>query len=286
MNLVFGAGFMGKKICDELGYRLISRKDCDATNPDEIKAVFKEEKPDIVINAMGKTNGPGAIGVDWCESNKEETIMSNIIAAVNLCVECSLAGIYFVHLGSGCVYNGDNDGKGFTEEDEPNFYGPQFYAKTKIDAERILKNFPSLIIRLRMPIDKYPGERNLIDKLKGYKKLIDKKNSMTTLPHMLKALRFLIEKRKTGIFNFTNPGRISPAEIMGLYQEIVNPNHKFEVFSIEELDKTTLSKRSNCYLNTEKLQKELKGSGAELPEIHEAVRECLENYKKMLNQNK
>jgi len=279
-GIVFGAGFLGNKISQEFNYKLISRKECDVANQKEVRNILEQEKPDVVINAVGKTSGPGAIGIDWCELHKEESIQSSIVAAINLCTECSLKKIYFVHLGSGCIYAGDNQGKGYSEEDEPNFYGPQFYAKTKIDSERILKNFPCLILRIRMPIDDYPNPRNLIDKIKVYKKLIDKENSMTTIPHFIKALKVLIDKRTIGVFNFTNPGKISPADIMFLYKKIVNPNHEFEVFSTDELDKITISKRSNCYLNTDKLQKELKFSGAELPEIHQAVRECLENYKK------
>ena len=282
MNLIFGAGYMGKRLSEELGYKLISRKECDVSDQEQIKSVLEKENPQIVINAVGKTSGPGSIGIDWCELNKEETLRSNVIAAINLCLECSLRKIYFVHLGSGCVYFGDNGGKCYTEEDESNFYAPQFYASTKIDSERILKNFPCLILRIRMPIDDKPSERNTIDKIKSYKKLIDEKNSMTTIPHMIKALKVLIEKRETGIFNFTNPGTISPAEIMRIYEEIVDSSHSFEVFSIQDLDKITVSKRSNCYLNTDKLNGVLKGSGAELPEIYEAVRECLLRYKERI----
>ena len=193
-----------------------------------------------------------------------------------------------MHLGSGCMYQGDNNGKGWSEEDEPNFYGPQFYAITKIDAERTLRHLPGLIIRLRMPIDDRPvveyrdgkkWARDFISKVAGYKRVIDVQNSMTTVPHMIKAIGALIEKRANGIYNFTNAGTMSAADLMGMYREIVAPEHKFEVFSLEELDKITLGKRSNCILDSSKLERELRGTGAEMPEIHIAAEECLRRYR-------
>jgi len=271
-TIIFGEGFLGTRLKNSLN--CLSTK----INPLDIKALssfLDKERPDIVINAIGKTGRPN---IDWCEDNKQLTIESNVIAAANLCVECFKRNIYFVHLGSGCIYYGDNDGKGFSEEDEPNFYGPQFYAKSKILAEKILREFPSLILRIRMPIDEKPHERNLINKLLKYNKLIDVQNSMTTIPEMLEVIKTLIKKRKIGIYNLVNPGTISPVEIIEMYKELIDPSHNLEVLSLEELNKITKGKRSNCVLNTDKLKSE----GIILPEIHQAVRNSLLKYKENL----
>lgn len=271
-TIVFGEGFLGTRLKNYLN--------CSSTklNPLDInllKEFLDKEQPNVVINAIGKTGRPN---IDWCEDNKELTIESNVLAATNLCIECSKRGIYFVHLGSGCIYYGDNNGKGFSEKDEPNFYGPQFYAKTKILAEKIIKEFPSLILRIRMPVDEEPHERNLIDKLLKYNKLINIQNSMTTIPEMLDAIKILIQKRKTGIYNLVNSGTISAAEIITMYKELINPYHDFGGLSLEELDNLTKARRSNCVLNTDKLKLE----GINLPEIHQAVRNCLLKYKESL----
>lgn len=271
-GIVFGAGFLGTRIGGCLDFPIIPRSEVDVLNLKSLKEFLDYEKPDIVINAVGKTGKPN---IDWCEEHKEETMQSNVSAAINLCTESVKRGIYFVHLGSGCIYSGDNQGRGYTEEDEPNFYGPQFYAKTKIIAEKSLKEFPCLQLRIRMPIDDLPNERNLIDKLRRYPKVIDIKNSMTTVPDMLLTMKKLIERKETGIYNLVNPGTISALEIMQLYKEIVDTNHKFEIMSLNELDQITVGKRSNCYLNTEKLEKVYK-----MPEIHKAVESCLLEYKK------
>jgi dTDP-4-dehydrorhamnose reductase len=271
-GIVFGKGFLGTRLAKELNFVI---SDLRISDKKTLDSYLDKEKPNIIINAIGKTGRPN---VDWCESHKEETIFSNVVAPIILCTSCSEREIYFVHLGSGCIYYGDNDGKGFSEEDEPNFYGPQFYAKTKILSEKALREFPCLQLRLRMPIDNKSHQRNLIDKLKNYSKLINIQNSMTTVPHLIEATKKLIEKRRTGIYNITNPGTISAAEIMRMYKETVDPSHSFEIMSIKELDRVTLGKRSNCKLNTDKLQSE----GIDIPEIHKAVRECLLKYKNYL----
>jgi dTDP-4-dehydrorhamnose reductase len=201
----------------------------------------------------------------------------NVIAAYLLLEQCLARDIHLTHVSSGCIYQGDNNGKGFSETDEPNFFGPQFYAKTKIISEKILAQFPCLQLRIRMPIDDRPSERNLIDKLVKYPRVIDVQNSMTTVPDFIPALRTLVERSKTGIYNVVNPGTISAQEIMQLYREFVDANHTFEVFSLDDLDKVTVGKRSNCRLSVEKLKLE----GIVLPEIQEAVISCLKNYRRV-----
>jgi|SRR3989344_848894 len=269
-GVVFGKGFLGTRIAQELSYKQAGYD----TNPLELENLrdyLEMEKPLVVINGIGKTGRPN---IDWCETHKTETVYSNVIAAVNLSMECAERGIYFVHLGSGCVYEGDNNGKGFSEDDEPNFRD-SFYSRTKIISEKLLREFPGLILRIRMPIDDRPNPRNLIDKLLSYKKIIDVQNSMTTVPDMIRGLEVLINRRRDGIYNMVNPGVASAKEIMEMYRGIVDSSHFFEIFTLDDLEKVTVARRSNCRLSSEKLRQE----GIEFPEIHLAVQECLNKYK-------
>jgi len=203
--LLFGAkGYLGHLFLEHYPDAVPSSVDiADST------AVSKEldhVKPDVVINAAGKTGRPN---VDWCETHKEETLRSNVTGPLVLLDECSKRKIYWVHLGSGCIYAGDNGGKGFSEEDLPNF-GGSFYSRTKLWSDQILKEFPNvLVLRIRMPFDGTKNERSLITKLTKYAKVIDVQNSLTYLPDLIHAADQLIRKRKTGIYNVVNPGSLS-----------------------------------------------------------------------------
>ncbi|PIN81481.1 hypothetical protein COV11_01985 [Candidatus Woesearchaeota archaeon CG10_big_fil_rev_8_21_14_0_10_30_7] len=270
--LIFGNGWLGKKFQKYLLFSNTQMTDINISNKNQIKIAIDTYKPEIVINCAGKTGRPN---IDWCEENKIATFSSNVIGPFNLAEICSKEGIKLVHLSSGCIYEGDNNCKGFSEEDKPNFFG-SYYSKTKILAEEILSEFDVLQLRLRMPIDEQLGERSLVSKLLKYEKIISLPNSVTIIEDLLYAAKRLIDKEKTGIYNITNPGIITHEEIMNLYKEMVDPSLKFEIFSLEKMLKITKAERSNCILNTNKLQNE----GIHLPEIHLRLREIFEEYKK------
>src|SRR3989338_10004619 len=133
--LVFGAkGYLGHLFLKQ--YPDAVPSSVDIADSTAVSAELDRVKPDVVINAAGKTGRPN---VDWCETHKEEALRSNVTGPLVLLDECAMRKIYWVHLGSGCIYAGDgstslttgNNGKGFSEEDAPNF-GGSFYARTKL----------------------------------------------------------------------------------------------------------------------------------------------------------
>lgn len=264
--IIFGGrGYLGQLFLER--YPNAVTPSCDIADASAVAAVLDDEKPDIVINTAGKTGRPN---VDWCEDHKEETVRSNVTGPLVLLDECLKRGIYFVHLSSGCIYKGDNDGKGFTEEDIPNFWG-SFYARTKAWADQILKEFPVLVLRLRMPFDGSDNPRSLISKLAKYERILDAENSITYLPDFLDAAEKLIADRKTGIYNIVNSGATSPYRIMELYKEIVDPKHTFERLKLNDLSEVVKAGRSNCVLSSKKLD----GEGITLRPVEDAIREAL-----------
>jgi len=270
--LIFGRrGWLAQKFNDFLEDSYISP--VDITDLEAINKELDEKKPEIVINAAGKTGRPN---IDWCEEHKLETVAGNVTGPLNILHNCSERKIYWVHFGSGCIFQGEGpDGRGFKEDDEA--APPSFYSWTKYWADQILKNFPVLIIRLRMPIDVESNSRNLIDKLKKYSKVVNNDNSITVIPDFLDATKQLIDKGRIGVYHVVNPGTISPSKIMEAYKEIVDPNHQFEIITDENLYKQGLAiaRRSNCMLNTDKLQKE----GIKLIPIQERIIDLMKEYK-------
>ncbi|MEK6960324.1 MAG: sugar nucleotide-binding protein [Nanoarchaeota archaeon] len=298
--LIFGAGYVAGKFADHFsGSALKDKPAClitkaDIADPVQVDKSISEFKPSIAINCAGKTGRPN---IDWCEdgsfdrskgqswldSNRGQTWRSNVLGPQILAERCQKAGVFLAHVGSGCVYEGDNKGKGFAEDDEPNFFG-SFYSRTKILSEKSLSMMSEkdgakvLQLRLRMPLDSMPGPRNFITKIASYKQVISIPNSISVMDDFVNASSALIAMRATGIYNVVNPNPITHAQILDLYKEIVDKDFKYEIISLDKLHSMTAAKRSNCVLSTRKLEIKLREAGIVMPPVIEAVRGALLKY--------
>lgn len=273
--LIFGSGgYLGgyfKKLYPDAAVPSVDIADANA-----VAGALDREKPDVVINTAGKTGRPN---VDWCEDHRGETLHSNVLGPLVLLEECGKRDMYWVHLGSGCIYEGDNGGKGYSEEDPPNFTG-SFYSRTKKWSDTIIRDFTArgrgvLNLRLRMPFDGTTSPRNLLIKLRGYRKVLDVQNSITNIPDLLSAAKALIERRTTGTFNVVNEGKISPYEIMEMYRKVVDSAHTFERLALAELPGIVKAARSNCILSCAKLREE----GITMPTVEDALGRALRTLK-------
>ena len=142
--LIIGAnGFTGRRILNDLvareiynitacslrndiqsgdGYQFIRT---DIRNASEVRALFKEVCPDVVINTS-------ALSVpDFCETHHNEARATNITAVEHLARACEQYGSRFIHLSTDFVFDGRTD-RLYTEEDEPN--PVNYYGITKLEA--------------------------------------------------------------------------------------------------------------------------------------------------------
>lgn len=131
-----------------------------------------------------------------------------------------------------------------------------------------------LILRLRMPVSDDLHERSFLTKIINYEKVIDVPNSHSILHDLLPAAQLLAENNETGIFNFTNPGAISHNQVLDLFKEIVRPSLAYSNFEVHEYAALGKAGRSNCELDNSKLIKTLERYDYNVPEIHQAYREC------------
>jgi dTDP-4-dehydrorhamnose reductase len=271
--LIFGNGYLGNKFNDALEDCVIDPARID--KEDQVKTAIEKHKPDVVINCAARTGTPN---IDWCEDHKLETLDSNLRGPLTLLKVCEQMDQYWVQIGSGCIYQGDNGGKGWSEDDAPNFTG-SYYSRVKAWMNDILKDFPVLQLRLRMPLDSEPGPRNFITKITNYEKVISVPNSITIIDDLIEAGKQLMEKRATGIYNIVNPGVVEHKDILKLYKEIVDPSYEANYISLEELETMTKAPRSNCILSTKKIESE----GINIPSIEDRLPQVLEAYKSKMN---
>ncbi|HEY4016021.1 MAG TPA: sugar nucleotide-binding protein [Polyangiaceae bacterium] len=248
--VIFGAGFLGRRIAEELAGAVLSM--VDVTDREAVSRELRALQADAVINCAGKTGTPN---VDWCESHPFETHRSNVIGPLVLAEECARKGIYLLHMASGCIFYGPSPSPGGWLESD--FANPSaYYSRTKYAADLLLSKLPNVgIARLRMPIDDRPGPRNLITKLAGYPKVIDVVNSVTIVADLVAVTRALLARRATGVFHVTNPGPMRHKDLLRLYGEIVDPSHGYELIPEEELVARGLATkaRSNCILASPRL---------------------------------
>ena len=99
--VVVGAGFLGRRLARDLPGATLAP--VDITDRDAVAVVLARVRPDVVVNAAGKTGRPN---VDWCEANQEATWRSNVLGPLVLAEACAAAGVHLLHLSSGCIFDG------------------------------------------------------------------------------------------------------------------------------------------------------------------------------------
>lgn len=270
--LIFGNGYIGNRCHREWPGSVLSEKKV-FTREDALEEI-RTHNPDVVFNAAGIKGKPN---VDWCEDNQHVTMRGNTLMPLLLADACNEAGVYLLHMGSGCIFYGDSphEDKAWREGDHGN---PEpVYSRSKWAADLVLSTLPNVGIgRIRMPIDWQPSAGNLIDKLARYPKVIDVENSVTIIDDMIEVFYQLMEKRAEGVFHVTNPGTMRHRELLGLYKELVDPDHSCEWISNEDLVKQGLATkgRSNNFLHSGRLSEHQ----IHMRPIDVALRDTLEKY--------
>jgi dTDP-4-dehydrorhamnose reductase len=285
--LLGGSGYVGQAYQallqrKGLTFRNLRRAELDYTQPDLLVAALKRDKPSFLINAAGYTGKPN---VDACESHKDECLFGNAVLPGRIARACAEANIPWGHISSGCIYNGARkDGKGFTEEDPPNFSfrSPpcSFYSGSKALGEEVLAGAPNVYVwRLRIPFDEVENPRNYLTKLMRYSRLLEATNSISHLAEFAEATFSCWEKHiPFGTYNVTNPGAITTREITEMMlRRGVGPK-QFQFFRDEAdfMSKAAITPRSNCVLDCSKLE----AQGIRLTEVHDAVDRALRHWRR------
>ena len=276
--LLFGAtGWVGPQFAEALtreGYEVVPAR-CRLQDTEGLWEELLRSGAGHVVNAAGITGRPN---IDWCESNPLTTVQVNLEGTVTLALACSQLGLHLTNFATGCIFTYDAaaglgepsvtsasrtggppcaGARGVTEEDPPNFAGST-YSRVKAHAEKLQLSLPGvLMLRLRMPINaELHHPRNLVKKLLGYRNVISTRNSVSVLPTLLPAAVRMLQKRETGVYNFTNPGHIAPAEILRVYRDEVDADHTWREVTAAELQGmgVIVAERSNCFLDASKLQ--------------------------------
>jgi dTDP-4-dehydrorhamnose reductase len=310
--LLGGTGYIGQAFAAELTKRRhefysLSRRELDYTRFDLLHDFLKTKRPEFVVNAAGYTGKPN---VDACETAKADTLAGNTLLPQTIAHACAALEIPWGHVSSGCIYSGakihgagqeraEKDMTkpelrelvatrpeciaGFTEQDTPNFTfrdGPcSFYSGTKALGEEAMNGIGhSYIWRLRIPFDEFDNARNYLSKVQRYVKAYDNVNSISHRADYVSACLDLWEKRAAfGIYNVTNPGFVTARQVIGMIEQRLCPNKKFEFWASDEEFYKVAAKtpRSNCVMDVSKLL----AAGVKIRSVMEALEHSLANWK-------
>lgn len=281
--VVGSTGYIGSAVVKEAlkkGHNVlhINRNNCNIYDRRELAAKIAFLHPDWLINCAGYTGKPN---VDACEANKAECINANTALPGVIGDACEETGTPWGHIASGCIYQGDNGGTGFTEEDEPNFSfrhnNCSFYSGTKALSEEVLDRYECYMWRVRIPFNHEDTQRNYISKLMRYDTLLMAQNSLSHLDEFSAATIESFELGiPFGIYNLTQPGWVTTDVVTDVITEEGLSDKKFKFFKddAEFLSKAAITPRSNCVLDVSKALK----AGLKLTPVKEAIRESIKNW--------
>lgn len=112
----------------------------DITRVDDVLALVRETKPDVIINCAAHT------AVDLCEQQWDSAYRINAIGARNLSIAAAETDAKLVHVSTDYVFDG-NGSRPYTEFDTPNPVSA--YGKTKLEGENFVKAFAKKYFILR-----------------------------------------------------------------------------------------------------------------------------------------
>ncbi len=312
MILLLGAtGYIGQAFATELRKRgkdfvSVTRSAHDYTRFDTLLELLRSTPVAFLINCAGYTGKPN---VDACETAQADTMLGNAMLPQTIAHVCSVAGVPWGHVSSGCIYAGAkvleagkqriyrdmtdpgfqtalaNDRStihGFTETDTPNFSFRQppcsFYSGTKALGEEVLAATGNCYIwRLRIPFDEFDNPRNYLTKLQSYAKVYENVNSLSHRADFVAACLDLWDRRAPfGTYNVTNPGFVTTSEVVAMIQQILKPHRTFEYWENDTLFYQVAAKtpRSNCVLDVSKLL----AAGVQIRPVLQALEATLQDW--------
>lgn len=276
-------GYVGEKfykylIEKDIEIYALSRDNFNFLDYNKLYQIIKNVEPNYIINAAGYTGRPN---VDACEKNQVSCWQGNVTLPKIVSEISNHLKIKYIQLSSGCIYKGMKYGKGFTEDDKPNFCFDQppcsYYSGTKAIAEDILKNDPyAYICRLRIPFNHEKDSKNYITKLLNYNTLLNATNSLSNIDEFIDACFYLlINECSTGIYNITNTGSIDTFDVTKLLNKYITKK-AFNFFKDEEqfYSQAAITPRSNCVLDNSKLIK----AGFNIKNVEDSLLNSIQKY--------
>lgn len=187
----------------------------DIRNDDAVKELFKQYRPDIVINTS-------ALSVpDYCETHREEAFLTNVKAVGQLARICENYGSRFIHLSTDFVFEG-NVKHLYQETEVPN--PVNYYGITKWKSEQEVSQNCSNYAIVRVAIvygETMPGQHgnifqlvaNRLRKREEIRVVSDQWRTPTFVGDVSKGIELLMNNSQNGIFHIAGKECLTISDI-------------------------------------------------------------------------
>lgn len=229
----------------------------DFTDPFAVHDLFEKYQPSVVVHA-GAMSKP-----DDCEKEQWQAYLINVEGTVTLLTNAEAYRSFFVFVSTDFVFDGE---KGmYSETDIPS--PVNFYGKTKLEAEEIVKEyaFDWAIARTVLVYGKpLAGRSNILsivkeklEKGEEYSVVNDQVRTPTYVEDLAAGIVAIIEKKATGIYHLSGADILTPYEMAIKAADFLKLN-KSLLKKVTAADFTQPAKRPpKTGFNIEKAKREL-----------------------------
>lgn len=194
----------------------------DITNKDAVREIIIKEEPDIVVHAAA------AIGIDFCEQNRDVAENINHEGTRNVVDACREMGAKMFYISTSFVFDGKKENYKETDATNPlNWYG-----ETKLMGERAILQLPRSVI-LRADFLYGYNDKDLPN---GFFEIIlsgeqidiygDEVRHPLFVDDVGNAIKVILEKDAEGVFHLAGPDRLTKYELaLQLEKVIRNESH-------------------------------------------------------------
>lgn len=203
----------------------------DITNVDDVLALVRETKPDVIINCAAHTS------VDLCEQQWDRAYRINAIGPRNLSIAASETDAKLIHVSTDYVFDG-NGTRPYTEFDAPN--PDSAYGKTKLEGENFVKAFARKYFILRTAW-LYGDGKNFVKTMLRLAEshdtvsvVNDQLGSPTSAVELAKMIHYLEPTENYGVFHATCEGSCSWADFAEEIFHLAGKGTKVQRVTTEE----------------------------------------------------
>ncbi len=206
--LVTGAkGLLGTNLLPVLerkGHEVLATdvEELDITDPEQVRKVVSDFKPEGVINCAAYTQ------VDRAEEEKEKACLVNGVGVQNLAAACASHNAFLLHISTDYVFNGEKESP-YTPSDLPQPINA--YGWSKLMGEQYLQQSGAKYFLLRTSWLYGRGGPNFVDTIlrlatqqKEIRVVVDQRGSPTWAANLAAFIGQILSSQKYGLYHVTD----------------------------------------------------------------------------------